>query len=204
MSVRFLRCGFLPRVMTLNRLLDVLTPENTYGLNERTIYEAAFKEKAKLLWGIVYAEDGFFDPTSASGRKELVRVQLIYQGIRNGKLYLVRPNYSKISPDSSPDAEFNGVPETRAQLFKTNEDYIRFFSALNERRKNGKITNEEYIAVFNKITKLANSIPPPSISEAILKMVGKDQKRKVIDESHFVMQSDPLIIAILSEAGIIL
>ena len=202
--VIFLRCGYLSMVMTLNRLLDVLTPENTYGLNERIVYETTFREKAKLLWGIVYAEDGFFDRTSASGIKELVRVQLIYQGIRNGKLYLARPNHSKIGPDSSPDTEFNGVPEKRAQLFKTNEDYIRFFSALNERRKKGRITNEEYMAVFDKITRLANSITPPSISEAILKMVGIDQKRKVIDDSHFVMQRDPLIVAILSEAGIIL
>ena len=187
--------------MTLNRLIDVLTPENAYGLNQRIILsDAATREKSNLVWGVVYAIE-FVSQVTPFKRTERVEVELAYEGTVTKRLYLTRPGYEHIGTESSTDAEFYGATDERLQLFSSKEQYKKFFLTLGQLRKDGRINDNEYMRVFQKLTRLAKSVPLPSISSAIQRMFGFDPRGKAIYEARDIAQSDPLITIILSAAG---
>ena len=187
--------------MTLNRLLDILTPESALGLSTRTILsDVNTREISHLLWGVVYARE-FVSSVPPFNITELVKVELAYEGTVTGRLYLTRPSYEQVNTKSLTDTEFYDVVDEKLQLFGSKEEYKRFFLALAQLRKEGRIDDNEYIRVFQKLTRLAISVPQRSILSAIQKALGVGYRQKAIDEALQIAQSDPLIRKILSEAG---
>ena len=177
--------------MSLNKLVNILTSNNAPQLKRRTVFSGLWKrEKSNLLWGIVYARQVMY-ANSPNGRKDLIEIELVYEGTDSQDFYLVRSTPEQIKYESNSD--FFAVPEMRAVLFASPADYKRFFELLFSYKLDGLISDAFVMKAFDKIKELSNGLIPDTIAQAIDLHGTTGIKDKVIGEARVRLYNDPFL-----------
>ncbi len=179
--------------MGIESITDVITVDNAGALDGVLISSAnGFGEVGNFMWGVKYRANS----------SPIIEVELVYKGQKKGRIYLVKTSERQVE-FIEPGITLYGQDEHRLEFFKSPEDYIKFFEALNLLFRKEKIEKNDYAILLDKFRSLYATLPVLSIGQAIAILHYAPNHRSLeLQKARKTLSSFPLVQMICSEAGI--